>query len=235
MENSVNSNEVEKLIHSILLNQILDKKDCYGENMLEKVAQKLRFVNKVSNTFNFNTIMANIIMILYDISKSCYGEDVIEEFFEDISPNLSREEYVNTVLKNIIKDEDFTNMEKVYNSFKNMLYGNYETPEEQIVDIINYGFEFSDSIEDEKNRVMVMSNYVDEVIQRSIDNKALVAIAIPINNIKKREKRIEENKDKLLEKYEYYLNNYNLISENFKDNLKGLTREEIAAYFITMG
>lgn len=233
MENSVNNNEVEKLIDAILMKQILNKKDCYGENMLEKTVKKLRFVNKIANTFNFDTIMANIIMILYDISKSCYG-DIVEDFFKDISPKISRIGYVNAIVKNVLNDESTQNMEAIYNSLKNVISGNYETPEEQIVDIVNYGFEFSDSIEDEKNRIIMMSNYMEEVIQKSIENRALAAIAIPINNIKKRDICITENKDKLLERYEYYFNNYNLISENFKENLKGLSREEITAYYITM-
>ncbi len=222
----------KKVLDPELLRTFLARPDDYGEDLLKKTLKKLEYVFELASTFNFDLSVASAIMIFSDFATLCC-EEQSEAFLRKVSPTYLKSSHATSITEKVLEDLDEDSINRISNGVASIINGKHVTPEEQIVDIVNYGYKFIDTIEDPRNRTVVMSNYINEVIRRSIEQKALTAVAIPPNKIKTRNKVIRLD-DILLEKnYKEYIDNHSQIPLKYKESFSASTpMKEIVAYYV---
>ena len=235
MQSAENDTLIEtKMLNAEFLEEILNQKDDYGEEILSKTVNKIGYLERLSRVLKIDFDIALAIMIGHDI-RMCYGKTG-EKFLTRINEKYTKEKYIETIIKNRLIEVEENKKQKIVKGIKNILQGIYHTPEEQIVDIINYGYEFADSLENKTQVSVFMGSYIAEVIEETQKNRRITAISINENKLKRRAKKdiINERKEleKLNEAYKYYTNNSEEIPKNFLKEMKGIEKEEIIAYYV---
>lgn len=221
-----------KIMDPMLLKTFLSRIDDYGESMVKKTITKLEYAMEIANTFNFDSTVVSAIMVFHDFSVLCCKAES-EEFLKRINPNYSQASHAKSMARKILGDIESDKVNTIITGVGNVINGINNTPEEQIVDIVNFGYDFVDSMADARSRSIVMTNYTNEVLKRSNERKALVAVGIPPNKIKTREKVMVLDKVRLEKSYEYYLENYTQIPQIYLENLgDDMSLEEKVAYFV---
>ena len=217
------------------LTKALNKKDEYGDENWFNIMQKLKYTVRISDALGFDTTVATAIIIGHDIARPCYGE-VGEEFVKSHVSDYSKSKYAKEYIGGLLKNVESPKVKQICDGIENVLNQDIQSPEEQIVSIVNKGFEYSQQYSEREARALMMSKYTSLVIKKSGETGHLAQISIPNDVVSPRQKRSTKNtndiKQKLEANYKYLLENSNKIPKSFSDIFSNLDSSELAAYYI---
>ncbi len=238
----MNSEEIDKIITQNIQNPnqlqvLLNRRDDYGDSMLEKTLEKIAFTEEIASSFGFNPTIASSIAAIYDLSFPCYGK-IGEEFLSEIDQDYSRGKYAAALTKKILHGINSKSATAIALGVENIANGIDTTPEEKIAIIVNSGFEFSDSLRERAVGGVFVYKYKDLIIQKTKDSGKLTGHTIPQNSLPKRNK-INQTEAEKVEKmrtlktaHKYFLENFDKIPESFKNGWTDISDELLAAYYI---
>lgn len=223
-----------KLFDPQFLYRWINKSDDYGENRIEKIYRKLEGAQDIALFFKLDNFTLKSIILGCEISTPVFGE-LGEEFLKSKVPNYSRSKHARVLMEKFLSGINSPQKDKIVDGVSHVLNGEFTSPEESIVDIVNYASENTDRIASGNKQIIAYNDFIQNTIRESNKRGQLFPLKFPsIPEKFCREKRVldKEKTIKQLDKmYSFYINHPECIPASFKKGLE-LPDEEILAYYI---
>ena len=154
------------------------QEDAYGTPRLEETLQKIKYGTEIARSFGFDETLTQAIQTVHDLSLPCFGA-VGEEFLRSVDPGFTRALYGRRLAGKLLHGLDPAAVDAVCEGVWYTLNDRHHTPEEMIVWIMEYLFNFTRTFASPGLRFLFESRYQQVVIEKTAQSGRLTRYELP--------------------------------------------------------
>ena len=213
------------------------QEDEYGTPRLGETLRKIEYGTEVARSFGFDETLTLAIQTIHDLSLPCFGV-VGEEFLRAVDPDYTRAVYGRRLAGKLLHGLEPAAVNAVCEGVWYTLNGRHHSPEEMIVWIMQYCFDFSRTLASHGVRILFESRYRQVLIEKSAQAGRLFRYEIPANTIETRPvlqrsaEELQARRARLDAAYRHCLAHPETVPEAFRAGWGDLPEPILLAYYV---